>query len=90
MEDALLEAARRAGASIHWIPDESTGNSDHREFEMLGLPAAKLGVGAGGEPCRHTACDRPERLDPVSLRLARRIVESALGAQRPVQSLRTE
>jgi Zn-dependent M28 family amino/carboxypeptidase len=86
VEGALLEAARRAGASIHWVPDESTGNSDHREFELLGLPAAKLGVGAGGEPCRHTACDRPERLDPVSLRLARRIVESALGAQRPVQS----
>jgi hypothetical protein len=79
VEGALLEAAGRAGMSIDWVRDESTGNSDHREFELLGLPAAKLGVGAGGEPCRHSACDRPERLDPVSLRLARRIVESALG-----------
>jgi hypothetical protein len=79
VEGALLEAARRAGTSVNWVRDESTGNSDHREFELLGLPAAKLGVGAGGEPCRHSACDRPERLDPVSLRLARRIVESALS-----------
>jgi Zn-dependent M28 family amino/carboxypeptidase len=81
VEGAILGAARRAGATISWVRDESTGNSDHREFELLGLPAAKLGVGAGGEPCRHSACDRPERLDPVSLRLARRIVESALGAR---------
>jgi Zn-dependent M28 family amino/carboxypeptidase len=80
VEGALLGAARRAGAAIGWVRDESTGNSDHREFELLGLPAAKLGVGAGGEPCRHSACDRPERLDPVSLGLARRIVESALSA----------
>ena len=71
----------RVGARISWVPDEGTGNSDHREFELLGLPAAKLGVGAGGEPCRHTACDRPGRLDPVSLRLVRRIVESALSGR---------
>ena len=41
-------------------------------------PAAKLGVGAGGEPCRHLPCDRPRRLDPRSLRLARRLTEAAL------------
>ena len=44
---------------VSWVRDETTGNSDHREFELLGLPAAKLGVGAGGEPCRHSPCDRP-------------------------------
>ena len=82
VEGALARAARRAGATIRWVRDESTGNSDHREFELLGLPAAKLGVGAGGEPCRHSPCDRPRRLDPASLRLARRIVESALRAGR--------
>jgi hypothetical protein len=81
IEGVLLRAARRAGAPISWVRDESSGNSDHREFELLGLPAAKLGVGAGGEPCRHSACDRPERLDPGSLRLARRIVEAGLGAR---------
>jgi Zn-dependent M28 family amino/carboxypeptidase len=81
VEGVLLGAARRAGAPISWVRDEGTGNSDHREFELLGLPAAKLGVGAGGEPCRHSACDRPERLLRASLRVARRIVESALGAR---------
>ena len=81
VEGALLRAARRAGVPVSWVRDEGTGNSDHREFELLGLPGLKLGVGAGGEPCRHSACDRPSRLDPVSLRLARRLVEAALAAQ---------
>jgi aminopeptidase YwaD len=80
VEGALLRAAHRAHVPVSWVRDESTGNSDHREFELLGLPGLKLGVGAGGEPCRHTACDRPERLDPTSLRLARRLVEAALRA----------
>jgi len=80
VEGVLVRAARRAGAPVTWVRDEGTGNSDHREFELLGLPAAKLGVGSGGEPCRHSPCDRPRRLDPASLRLARRIVESALRA----------
>ena len=80
VEEALLGAAGRAGVPVTWVRDESSGNSDHREFELLGLPAAKLGVGAGGEPCRHLSCDRPGRLDPVALRLARRLVESALRA----------
>jgi hypothetical protein len=78
VEGRLLRAAARAGVPLTWVRDESSGNSDHREFELLGLPAAKLGVGAGGEPCRHSPCDRPRRLDPVSLRLARRLVEEAL------------
>jgi Zn-dependent M28 family amino/carboxypeptidase len=78
VEGRLLAVARHAGVPVSWVRDESSGNSDHREFELLGLPAAKLGVGAGGEPCRHSACDRPARLDPASLRLARRLVEAAL------------
>jgi aminopeptidase YwaD len=82
VEGALLRAARRTRVPVSWVRDESTGNSDHREFELLGLPGLKLGVGAGGEPCRHTACDRPERLDPSSSRLARKLVEAALAAAR--------
>jgi aminopeptidase YwaD len=78
VEGRLLAAARRARVPVSWVRDESTGNSDHREFELLGLPAAKLGVGAGGEPCRHSPCDRAGRLDPVSLRQARRLVAEAL------------
>jgi aminopeptidase YwaD len=78
VEGDLLGAARRVRVPVSWVRDESTGNSDHREFELLGLPAAKLGVGAGGEPCRHSPCDRAGRLDPVSLRQARRLVAEAL------------
>jgi hypothetical protein len=81
VENALLEAARRAGVPVSWVRDESSGDSDHREFQLLGLPAAKLGVGAGGEPCRHMACDRPSRLDPTSLVLARRMTAGALRAR---------
>jgi aminopeptidase YwaD len=78
VEGDLLAAARRARVPVSWVRDESTGNSDHREFELFGLPAAKLGVGADGEPCRHSPCDRAGRLDPVSLRQARRLVAEAL------------
>jgi Zn-dependent M28 family amino/carboxypeptidase len=78
VEGALLRAARRAHVPVTWVRDEGTGNSDHREFELLGLPGLKLGVGAEGEPCRHMPCDLPGRLDPTSLRLARRIAEAAL------------
>jgi Peptidase family M28 len=80
VEGALLAAAGRVEVPVSWVRDESSGNSDHREFELLGLPGAKLGVGAGGEPCRHSPCDRASRLDPLSLRLAQRLVAEALRA----------
>ena len=80
VERALLAAARRARVPVSFVRDESTGNSDHREFELLGMPAAKLGVGAGGNPCRHSPCDTAARLDPMSLRLARRLAAEALRA----------
>jgi peptidase M28-like protein len=81
VEGALLAAASRVAVPVTWVRDESTGNSDHREFELLRLPGAKLGVGAGGEPCRELACDRPSRLDPRSLLLARRVTAEALRAR---------
>ena len=52
VEGALLRAGP-ARVPFSWVRDEGSGNSDHREFQLLGLPGAKLGVGAGGEPCRH-------------------------------------
>jgi Zn-dependent M28 family amino/carboxypeptidase len=81
VEGALLRAGSTARVPVEWVRDESTGNSDHREFELLGLPAAKLGVGAGGEPCRHSACELPSRLDRRSLAQAQRLVERALRAR---------
>jgi hypothetical protein len=38
----------------------------------------KLGVGADGEPCRHSPCDRAGRLKRSSLRAALLVVERAL------------
>jgi aminopeptidase YwaD len=81
VEGELLAAAGRAGAPVSWVRDEASGNSDHREFELIGLPGAKVGVGAGGEPCRHSPCDRPSRLDPKSLVLARRLAAEALRSR---------
>jgi hypothetical protein len=81
VEGRLLAAARRVNVPVSWVRDETTGNSDHREFELLGMPGAKLGVGAGGEPCRHTACDVASRLDRRSLTLARRAAAEAIRAR---------
>ena len=78
VERALLRAGRATGVGVSWVRDEGDSMSDHREFELLGLPAAKLGVGAGGEPCRHLACDTADRLDRRSLAQAQRLAEHAL------------
>ena len=81
VEGALSGAAGRVGTQVSWVRDESTGNSDHREFQLLGLPGAKLGVGTGGEPCRHMRCDTPSRLERGPLVAARRMVAEALRAR---------
>jgi aminopeptidase YwaD len=60
VERRVLSAGRRAGVSVRWVRDAGLGNSDHRELALAGVPAAKLGV--PDEPCRHTACDTPDRL----------------------------
>jgi hypothetical protein len=68
---------RLLGPRVRWMRDDSTGNSDHREFQLLGMPGMKLG-GAHDEPCREKRCDQPGRLQSGALELARRIVEHAL------------
>lgn len=79
VERQIIGAARRARVSVRWQHDPGAGNSDHREFQLMGLPAAKLGP-RGNEPCRHTACDRASRLQPGAFRRVRKAVERALGA----------
>jgi Zn-dependent M28 family amino/carboxypeptidase len=60
-----------------WVKDPAgEGNSDHRELARAGAPAAKLGVVE--EPCRHTACDTPERLERAAFTRALEIVWPAL------------
>jgi len=79
VEGALLAAARRTGVPTAFRRDGRDSNSDHREFARAGLPAAKLGTGGAGEPCRHSACDRTRRLRQASLARAQRLVERALA-----------
>ena len=81
MEGAILAAARRTGVPTAFRRDEGDSNSDHREFAHAGLPAAKLGTGRAGEPCRHRRCDRTGRLRRTSLARAQRLVERALAAR---------
>ena len=60
VERRILDAP--GGAAVRWVQDPAgEGNSDHRELARAGAPAAKLGV--VDEPCRHTACDTPDRLE---------------------------
>jgi hypothetical protein len=73
VEGAILGAARRAGVTVRWVRDEGTGNSDHREFELAGLPAAVLEGWHAQEPCRELPCDKPGRLQKRSLNRALRI-----------------
>jgi aminopeptidase YwaD len=63
-------------ARIDWQRDDSTGNSDHREFELAGLRGVKLGV--LDNPCRHSACDTPGRLQRRAFAIVLRAVERAL------------
>ena len=80
VEGLVLGAASAAGATVHFSPDSGTGNSDHREFELSGLPGAKLGPWQGAEPCRHTACDTWQRLDRATLDVALRIAAGVTEA----------
>ena len=74
VEGAVVRSGRGA---VRWVRDAGTGNSDHREFALAGLPAAKLGV--PDEPCRHTACDRPGRLQAGTFPRVRALVERLLS-----------
>jgi hypothetical protein len=64
-------------ARVDWQRDDSTGNSDHREFELAGLRGVKLGT--LDNACRHTACDTPGGLERRTFTLALRTVIRALA-----------
>jgi Zn-dependent M28 family amino/carboxypeptidase len=70
VEQRILDAG---GGRVRYVRDpEREGNSDHRELGRAGAPAAKLGV--VDEPCRHTACDTPDRLQRAAFTRVLRIV----------------
>jgi aminopeptidase YwaD len=78
VEGAILAAARRVGVTVRWVRDDGTGNSDHREFELAGLPAAVLEGWRAQEPCRELPCDKPGRLQKRSLNRALGVAEEVL------------
>jgi Peptidase family M28 len=79
IEGQILSASRRAGVTVHWARDSGTGNSDHREFELAGLPGAVLEVWKGVFPCHHMACDRPRLLQKPAMKRATRILEELVA-----------
>jgi hypothetical protein len=78
VEGEMLNAARRAGVTVRWARDSGIGNSDHREFELAGLPGAVLEVWKGVFACHHRRCDRPRLLKKPALNRALRVVEEVL------------
>jgi hypothetical protein len=81
VEGQLFRAGRRQDVTLRWGPDSGTGNSDHREFELAGLPGLVLHLWHGLEPCYHSGCDTWRRLERRSLRRVQRVAEDVL--QRP-------
>jgi hypothetical protein len=78
VEGEILAAARRAGVTVRWVRDSGTGNSDHREFELAGLPGANLEVWGGDFACHHMACDRARLLQKPAMNSATRIAEEVV------------
>jgi hypothetical protein len=78
VEGQVLAAGRRKDVTLRWDPDSGTGNSDHREFELAGLPGLVIHHWYGLEPCWHSACDTWRRLQRRSLRRVQRITEEVL------------
>jgi Iap family predicted aminopeptidase len=79
VEGEVLDAARRAGVTVRWARDSDTGNSDHREFELAGLPAAVIEVWRGHDACHHEGCDRPVRLQKGALRRVERVARELVS-----------
>ena len=78
VERQVLRAGRRQDVRLRWRPDSGTGNSDHREFELAGLPGLVMQLWTGLEPCYHAACDGWRRLERRSLRRVQRVTEDVL------------
>jgi hypothetical protein len=78
VEGEVLRAGRRRGVPLRWLRDSGTGNSDHREVELAGLPGLVLQVWEGADACYHRACDGWRRLQPAALARVQGLAESVL------------
>ena len=72
VERRVTRAARGSGLSVDWQRDAGSGNSEQREFQIRGLPAAKLGV--PDNPWRHSLRDTAGRLDAATFPRVRRLL----------------
>ena len=81
-ERLVLAAARRSHVAVRWVRDAGSGNSDHRELNRAGIPAAVLEEAGGGYSCRELACDTPSKLRRGAMARAERLVAAVVG--RPV------
>jgi Peptidase family M28 len=77
-ERSVRTAASGTGIRFRWVADSGTGNSDHREFGLAGLTAAKLGV--PDDPLRHTAGDVAGRLQEGTFPRVRQLLERLVRA----------
>jgi Zn-dependent M28 family amino/carboxypeptidase len=77
VERAVTRAARGTGLNVAWVRDAGSGNSDHREFQIRGLPAAKLG--ATSYAYRHTPRDSRDKLTAGTFPRVRRLLEALVG-----------
>lgn len=75
---AVLAAGRRTGVPVGWVRDSATGNSDHREFALAGLPGAVLQASGGPDPCAHRPCDDAGRIRRPVLAGAQAVAEALL------------
>jgi Iap family predicted aminopeptidase len=79
VERRILAAARRAKVGLNWERDSGTGNSDHREFELAGLPGMVIEAWRGEDACHHEGCDRPGRLQKGALNRALRVLQELVS-----------
>jgi hypothetical protein len=74
VERAIIAASRGTGLDVRFDADLGEGNSDHREFQIRNLPAAKLGV--LNNPIRHTPRDTRSNLTASTFPRVRRLLEA--------------
>jgi aminopeptidase YwaD len=78
VEGRVLAAARAVHVGLTWVRDSGSGNSDHREFQLAGLPAVSIEIFRGFDVCNEQACDTWRRISSRSLARVQRVAERVL------------
>jgi hypothetical protein len=78
VEREVLAAAASAGVVVQWHRDDGAGNSDHREFQLAGMPGMVIEMWRGSDPCGEAACDTWRRLNARGITSVQRIAEAVI------------